>query len=90
MKQKLMNWQPDAADNVLVFSLGALFGAGKYLLDITALNVGGFDWQHLFQGAIYAVVFGAASMAGKDIYKRVRKYIRYRRRKKKLNEKNIG
>jgi hypothetical protein len=72
MKNNLMGWQPEGADNRLSFTIGSIAGFIQYMLNI---HLPIDFWSKLLEGVITAGVAGFAGMGGKWLFEITKKYL---------------
>lgn len=81
MKQKVMGWQPEQADNRFAFVLGIIGGVWQFILNI---HLPADFLSKLMEGAITAGVCGFAGIMGKELFKVTRRaFFTYFKRKPK-------
>jgi hypothetical protein len=65
MRNNLMGWQPESADNRLSFMIGSIAGFIQYYLNI---HLPVDFWSKLLEGVITALLCGFAGMVGKWLF----------------------
>jgi hypothetical protein len=72
MRQKLMGWQPENANNKLAYMFGFI---GALYQAIANINIPIDDWSKLLEAIITAGLCGFAGMLGKWLFEVAKKYL---------------